>query len=71
MKWTQRKTGRTVTHLKFTFDHKENIQPKPPRKGIASDHIRGVSREEIEHLAKPGETWDQASIRIAKEKKHT
>ncbi len=64
----QRKTGRTVTHLKFTFAPKKDAKPKPSRGIPTEERIGGIPRDEIERLAKPGESWDQASARIARER---
>lgn len=58
--FTQRKTGRKVTHLRFKFDLKEN---KPTRKKIEKK-ILGVAKSIVEKNAKPGETYEQAAARI-------
>jgi plasmid replication initiation protein len=64
--WTQRKTGRRVTHLIFTFGEK-NAAPKPPAKPKAAKEPRigGVSKSEIERQARPGESYADAAARIS------
>jgi plasmid replication initiation protein len=63
--WEQRKTGRRVTHLIFTFSEKESDKPKAlPREQT----ILGVKKSEIEKLAKVGESYEDAALRIKKEK---
>lgn len=57
--WTQRKTGRRVTHLTFSFEEKDKPPPKPREK-----RVLGVTLSEIEKLAKVGESYEQAAARI-------
>ncbi len=52
VKWEQRKRGRTVTHLLFTW-HQDKIESKIPS-----------SKEYIQQHARPGESWEQAEARI-------
>ena len=60
--WTQRKTGRRVTHLTFTFA--EN-KPKTLRKRqIKEKCILGVPKSKIDRLAKRGESYEEAASRI-------
>lgn len=66
--WTQRKTGRRVTHLRFLFGAKEKKKSDAPHNIPSGDRVMGVSREEIERLARPGETWGQAADRITRER---
>lgn len=61
--WTQRKTGRQVTHLTFHFEEKEKPHVKP-----CENRILGVKVSEIEKLARPGESWEGAAARIKKDK---
>lgn len=65
-KWGQRKTGRKVTHLQFQFGPKPSGKATKP-KAIAAGgpKIGGVPKREIERLARPGETYEQAASRIA------
>jgi plasmid replication initiation protein len=63
--WTQRKTGRNVTHLMFTFFEKPQPQAKPK---IKEKMINGVKESEIAKLAKIGESWEGAAARIKAEK---
>lgn len=69
--WEQRKTGRTVTHLIFTFAEKQPEKPQnvtsaaPKAKGKM---INGVMQSEIEAKARRGESYEQAAERIKQEK---
>jgi len=51
--YTQRKTGRNVSHLMFTFAPKKQAKKK-----------QELARECIEKHALPGETWGQAEKRL-------
>lgn len=59
--WEQRKTGRRVTHLSFTFEpkNKKLKQPKKPKLPKA--------QAELANLAHPGETWEQLRKRLRDE----
>jgi plasmid replication initiation protein len=57
--WTQRKTGRRVTHLTFQFGEKAPAKAKTKEKCVL-----GVAVSEIEKLARPGESWEEAAKRI-------
>lgn len=62
--WKQRKSGRNVTHLIFTFAEKESTQEvivKEPK-------ILGVAKSVIEKQAKIGESWEEAATRIKAER---
>lgn len=72
MSWTQRKTGKQVTHFIFTFTGKKaaatrSVKPKAIKK-VKEETIYGVTKTEIERLARPGESYEQAALRIAREK---
>lgn len=60
--WSQRKTGRKVTHLVFDY------VPKKPAKGVgkatAKRKAGKISDAEIAKLARPGETWEAARARL-------
>lgn len=61
--WSQRKTGRKVTHLAFDYAPKK----KPPAKGVAQPKRRGgkkLTDAEIARLARPGESWEAARARL-------
>lgn len=67
--WDQRKTGRTVTHLLFTFGPKEakrlelddpHSPPKPKRRSK-------ISRSKAETLARPGESYEELYQRLSSE----
>jgi len=66
--WTQRKTGRRVTHLTFTFAEKQPAIPKPAPKPKERT-IMGVSESDIKKQAKVGESWEQAAARIKAERR--
>lgn len=61
--WAQKKTGRKVTDLIFKFGLKEELKQKPQKSEI---RIQGIKKSIIEKNAKPGETYDEAAIRIKK-----
>jgi plasmid replication initiation protein len=64
--WAQRKTGRRVSHLLFTFSPKKPI--KPPRQSSAKPAAprkrSGLSDTEIAAQALPGESWEAARARL-------
>jgi plasmid replication initiation protein len=66
--YSQRKTGRNVTHLIFTFSPKEEPKPKKARTRKAKTRKPAQppagSREYIEKHALPGESWEQAARRL-------
>jgi plasmid replication initiation protein len=62
--WTQRKSGRRVTHLTFTFAEKDKPAAKPKEK-----RILGVRESEVVKSAKAGESWEDAAKRIKADKK--
>lgn len=59
--WTQRKTGRNVTHLTFTFGLKNPPEAAEKNK---EKRILGIPKSEIEQHAMPGESWEGAATRI-------
>lgn len=67
--WTQRKTGRRVTHLTFHFAEKKP-KPQARKPHETGSRINGVPKSLIEKLAHPGETYEQAAIRIRTEQSH-
>lgn len=64
--WAQRKTGRRVSHLLFTFSPKKPIKPprQAPAKTAAPRKRRGLSDAEIAAKALPGESWEAARARL-------
>lgn len=66
--WTQRKTGRKVTHLIFTFSEKKPETEKQKRPTKKEKTIYGVPVSEIEKNAKIGESHEQAAGRINRDK---
>jgi plasmid replication initiation protein len=68
VRWSQRKTGRRVTHLIFEFQCTEDSTAKPKRlaqgRSTHGELIGGVPREVIERHARIGETYAQAASRL-------
>lgn len=61
--WSQRKTGRKVTHL--VFDYAPKKQPaKAVGKAPAKRKGGKVSDADIARLARPGESWEAARTRL-------
>ena len=62
VEWAQRKTGRKVTHLLFSFG------PKKPAKSVVKTPTKRkagkISDAEIAKQARPGETWEAARARL-------
>jgi plasmid replication initiation protein len=81
LKWNQRKTGRRVSHLLFTFGEKPAEKPVKARKvrktkasgstkerpGNASGSIYGIPRAAIEASARAGESYEAAALRLLDE----
>jgi plasmid replication initiation protein len=59
--WSQKKSGKKVTHLILKFGFKEDQKTKKPNLDIK---IQGVEKFIIEKNARPGETYEQAALRI-------
>ncbi|MNR56672.1 hypothetical protein D3C85_1772910 [compost metagenome] len=55
--YTQRKTGRTVTHLIFTI----TPEPKPTQAKRKSGKLTDA---EVAKRARPGESWETAHARL-------
>jgi plasmid replication initiation protein len=70
LSWEQRKTGRKVTHLTFIFSEKKPATPDKPKRTTTpkEKNILGVAKSEIEKLARAGESYEDAAIRIKKMK---
>ena len=66
VKWSQRKTGRKVTHLSFNFGLKCKGSNKVKKNN--GRKIYGVSEFQIERDANPGESYERAAARISNEK---
>lgn len=60
--WAQRKTGRRVSHLLFTFGPKQPA--KAIRKPTAPRKRTGLTDAEIAAKALPGESWEAARARL-------
>jgi plasmid replication initiation protein len=68
--WEQRKTGRKVTHLTFTFSEKKLATPEKPKRVTKPKEKMyfGVPKSEIEKVAWAGESYEDAAVRINKSK---
>lgn len=66
LSWSQRKTGRKVTHLVFDYAPKKLIKTsrKPPSGAQAKRKSEKLSNDEIERQALPGESWEAARTRL-------
>jgi len=63
--YTQRKTGREVTHFTFIFSPKVVVETKASKKKKdTGERILGILKADIERLAKAGESYEQAAERI-------
>jgi plasmid replication initiation protein len=68
--WEQRKTGRRVTHLTFTFAEKQPLTPEKPKRAVKPKEKMyfGVPKSEIEKVARIGESYEDVAARINKTK---
>ena len=77
-KWDQRKTGRRVSHLVFAFGEKRPGKPVRAVKGktkgktrgrrqSGSEALYGIPRGVIEASAQPGESYEDAALRLLDE----
>ncbi len=72
--YTQRKIGRAVSHLIFVFEAKKKMIKSAEKFSNQSkkttvkekDMLFGISKSEIEKLARPGESYEDAASRIKK-----
>lgn len=68
VKWEQKKTGRKVTHLIFTFGEKKtnnNSGEKTRKKNEKTSRaLYGIPMSVIEENAYPGESYDDAALRL-------
>lgn len=82
VKWEQRKTGRRVSHLVFTFGEKASRKPAKAQNGRTQGNRRGsdkkgsgalygISRAVIEATAQPGESYEDAALRILEENRRS
>lgn len=81
VKWSQRKTGRRVSHFVFTFGEKTDKKAsgitdkrrKPKRTASADQESQGVlfgiPRHLIEQQARPGESYEDAALRLLQKKR--
>ncbi|TDX22932.1 replication initiator protein [Modicisalibacter xianhensis] len=72
VEWDQRKTGRKVTHLRFTFGLKDELETSKPSKGNEAKRVHsgtnelvaGIPKHVIEQYANPGESYTMAAARL-------
>jgi len=73
VEWSQRKTGRRVSHLVFRFGEKASaISDKPRAKKrttapSGAGALYGIPRAVIERQAQPGESYEDAALRLLEE----
>lgn len=60
--WSQRKTGRRVTHL--VFDYAPKAAAKAVGKSTAKRKLEKLTDADITRLARPGESWESARKRL-------
>lgn len=65
VRWSQKKTGKKITHLIFKFSLKEGRRPAPKS---SKQKLFGVDKFLIEKKARPGETYEEAAYRLRREK---
>lgn len=71
VEWSQRKTGRKVTHIIFTFSLKQQALPKPkkePEKKPSGRMLFGFHESVLNENARPGETYQMVADRLKKER---
>jgi plasmid replication initiation protein len=72
VQWDQRKTGRRVSHLVFRFGEKTAAKPEKKRRKAESTGggaLFGIPGAVIEQRARPGESRENAALRILEESK--
>lgn len=77
VKWSQRKTGRRVSHLVFTFGQKASVKPQKQSKEksqslapkMGSGARFGIPQAVIEANAQPGEKYEDVALRLLNEAK--
>lgn len=77
VKWEQKKIGRKITHFKFFFGEKESKEHHKFNKRKAFPNVRerqgsiyGIPQNIIEERANPGESYEDAALRLLYELKH-
>lgn len=67
--WTQRKTGRKVTHLAFDYAPKKPAKAAKKAPGAAPPQRKGgkLADAYIARMAKPGESWEAARARLERQ----
>nr|WP_242596724.1 RepB family plasmid replication initiator protein [Halomonas sp. 40] len=75
VKWDQCKTGRRVSHLIFTFGEKKTGEiadkPRKPKRTAPQTKgaLYGIPMANIEAKAQPGESYEDAALRILEERR--
>lgn len=74
VQWDQRKTGRRVSHLTFTFGEKATEKPKKDQKVKSKQDtsqpkrsLYGIPMHAIESKARPGESYEGTALRLLDE----
>jgi plasmid replication initiation protein len=64
--WSQRKTGRKITHLMFDYALKKQTKTASGNTDLAKAKRKAgkVTDADITRLARPGETWEAARARL-------
>lgn len=65
--WTQRKTGRKVTHLTFIFEDKAAAKPEKPKAKRKKQFTPAEWKKYVEKNARIGESWGDATARLKDE----
>jgi len=69
VKWEQRKTGRHITHLMFTFGEKQPTKSKLKSPNPETrDPGYAIPRSTIELNARPGESYEEAAERLLRKR---
>ena len=81
VEWHQRKTGRRVSHFVFTFGEKTDKKTsgitdkrRKPKRTASADQgsqgvLFGIPRHLIEQQARPGESYEDAALRLLQKKR--
>jgi plasmid replication initiation protein len=64
VEWGQRKAGRKIAAIQFKFKPKKQPKPEPESDKLERRRDGRISRAEIEHAARPGESEDDVIRRL-------
>lgn len=76
VEWTQKKTGRKITHFIFKFKYAdedvEKVHKDEAKSSVDDKHgMFGIPVSVIERYSQPGDSWQDAAIRALESKKHS